>query len=249
MNNIQTELLDIFKVLEKIIIENNLSYFCSSGTCLGAIRHKGFIPWDDDMDIFMPRDDYETLIKITHKYTGEYFFGTPLDKDYLYPFMKFYSKKYPYVETRCKKKYRKYNYLYIDIFPLDYISDNNVKHNVRKSFILRKILFIKGTISKSKMLNLTKFILAPIIPIRVSSIKKKMNKLGVNTKTNTMMDICWGTKPFRSSYFENYIEVPFENIMVRVPQGYDGYLSAVYGDYMKLPEEKDRRSHELMKLE
>lgn len=249
MNELQEKLLRTLEHLIKFFNDNDINYFLSSGSCLGAIRHKGFIPWDDDIDIFIKRQDYEKLLNICYNYNGSDFCFSKIDSpSYPFPFLKFYNKEYPVVDKRMLKKFENI-FLYIDIFPIDYIDEKKIAKSLCKQKILKNLFFCKTIKShkKNKILVLGGRVLS--MPFSINYLKKKLNKLGASDKTSIMMDICWGTKPFSSEYFDDYLEVPFETLIVRVPKNFDGYLKAIYGDYMKLPAECDRKSHDLSKLD
>lgn len=118
MTEIQLKLLDMLKWFHEFCIENKLRYYALGGTMLGAIRHKGFIPWDDDIDVGMPREDYDKMIELViDKQDEKYRLEKPLqNKDFVYQYCKLYDTSTTLVEnTRYKTK----RGVYLDIFPLD----------------------------------------------------------------------------------------------------------------------------------
>jgi len=119
--------LDIFKAFLKVCKENDLRYFLAGGTLLGAVRHKGFIPWDDDMDVLMPRKDYDRFLEIGQSLLPpEYFLQTrQTDREYPCNFAKIRDSRTTFVEKSLKDRVINHG-VYIDIFPLDYFPQSPV---------------------------------------------------------------------------------------------------------------------------
>lgn len=242
---IQKELCDMLKYLVELLEKNKIKYFISSGTCLGTIRHKGFIPWDNDIDIFVPREEYYKISNLPVE--DKYEITNPYKKDYLCTYSKFVNKKIRLEDHDAIKKYSKQN-LFIDIFPLDYLPDNDKKRNrlVKNVYKLKILLSCKGTKGSTKKKDVLKKIYRILffwLPINV--LKKVINNSGVKYKTEHCMDLCWGKTPLLTKFFEDYEIKEFEGIPVRVPKMYHEYLTTIYGDYMKLPPVEKRVSHNI----
>ena len=123
MNEMQSKLLDMMKWFHGYCEENGLRYYALGGTALGAVRHGGFIPWDDDLDVGMPRADYDRMISLCKNGTGNtrYRIEAPgQNRDFIYPFCKAYDTETTLVENARIKAKRG---VYIDIFPLDGIGN------------------------------------------------------------------------------------------------------------------------------
>lgn len=247
MNFLQEKILSTLQELIKILDDNDISYFMSSGTCLGTVRHGGFIPWDDDADICIKREDYNKLLAYIKTYKSDRYAFSDIDSpNYPFPFLKFYDKNISIIEGGINKEYEK-TFIYVDIFPVDYISNNKL---IQKYTIL-KCLFYKALI-RVKIANVNK---NPIIKFvfkfiskfySLPKLKKKMNCLSTHKKTNFMMEIVWlnpGNKPFCSTHLDDFKIQKFENLNVKIPYNYDEYLTNMYGDYMKLPDVQDRDIH------
>lgn len=242
---IQKELCDMLRDLVAVLEKEKINYFISSGTCLGAIRHSGFIPWDNDIDIFVPRDEYYKISNLIM--ADKYEFVNPYKKGYLFTYSKFVNKNIILEDHDAIKKYSKQN-LFIDIFPLDYLPDEEKKRNklVRRVYKYKVLLSCKGTKGSTRKKDILKKMYRIIffwLPINV--LKKIINNSGVKYKTSHCMDLCWGVTPLKTEFFENYEIKEFEGIPVRVPKMYHEYLTTIYGDYMKLPPVEKRVSHNI----
>jgi lipopolysaccharide cholinephosphotransferase len=243
---------DVHNFCEK----HELKYSLAGGTLLGAIRHKGFIPWDDDIDIMMPRDDYEYLLRnindenknlISHHIKGK-------GKSF---FPRFYSKisliNSKLIEPRAEPFFEDIG-INIDIFPIDFIHD---EENVCRNRF-RKLLFFKRLymIDQSKLKRKNLFFKVIIATIRL--IKPLFDKFLLNNIDSCLKD----NNPYRKDGFaisigslyskkdifpkklyEEFKLVNFENKKFNSILNHELYLSQLYGNYMKLPGKEDRRVH------
>ena len=246
--------LDILKYVKKVCEENNLRYFLCGGTLLGAVRHKGFIPWDDDIDIALPRDDYLKLIKILddgHRYRSLSVYN---NEDYYYPFAKIVDTNtilendnlYPLKELG----------VYIDVFPIDGLPQKSKKINyhLTKLIILRKLLYLSRIRNcyKSRrgiILNLLVYVIwffSRMIGWRrwISIIEKLATKYEYNNSEKVGCVVAgYGKREIMNKeVFEEIIYLEFEGDFFSAPIGYDKYLTNLYGDYMQLPPENKRVS-------
>ena len=246
------KLLTILTKFIEICEEHNLSYFCACGTVIGAIRHKGYIPWDDDIDVYMPQEDYYKFLQIGCNYEG-YETISIHDSKHLATFAKFYDSN----TTLWELKQIPFVYgVYIDVFPLYTTSGD--KDAFFKSYTkLRKLQrkyqmaqfkpsfsdIISSVRNKNKKM-IIKNIVSLFVPSFMSGLYRK--EIIVFEKIVTEMENdgqyyasyygdYWRKELFEKKWFEEYVEVPFENISVRVCKGYEEYLGHLYGDYMKLP--------------
>lgn len=253
MNELQEHLLDMMKWLHTFCVENDIKYFANGGTALGAVRHNGFIPWDDDIDIMLPREDYEKLIsllsgKIVQKYTVE----TPYSpaKDYLYTYSKLYDTTTTLLEDVSVGLCRG---IYIDIFPLDGMGDSmeEVKCNFKK--VDRLNMFINSrTCNWRKGRKLYKnlaIVFAKLIPDFLVDNKKLVQKFDKIAKeipysSSKYVVNCSGDFRFKGiidkSILGEPVEHVFEDTKIFVPQNAVGYLEKVFGDWKRLPDEDKR---------
>ena len=249
--------VEILKEVRNFCDEHNLTYFLGGGTLLGAIRHKGYIPWDDDIDIMMPRADYEKLLtEFNETCNNQYkLISYKNTEDYYYIFAKVVNTQTILVEDNYKKI--KDLGIYIDIFPIDYLPDdeNETKKIMKQYRKMHKITSMYSvdkleevTKSKSKLI-MKKLILSVVNKKdRYKNLLQKMDSLASSYKdTNTVA--CVSGRYFEkeimpSTYIAETIYADFEGEKYKIPAGYDAYLTKHYGNYMELPpEEKRTKEH------
>ena len=253
-------LLRILKFFISFCDRNNLTYCCAAGTMLGAVRHHDIIPWDDDIDVFMPRKDYEKLLHIAPEMEDEGFRLISVHNCSSYAtFAKIYSKDTTLWEIESVP----FVYgIYIDVFPLDASSDTKVGFS--KKYRYFRNLFRKYQLSQIKF-NARRFFeylnegdkklamkefASLLIPSLLSGHFRKQiidfEKKASNTKGDHFVSYYgdyWDREYFDNKWFDSYIDMPFSDFTVKVPTGYHEYLTNVYGDYMKFPPVEKRVSH------
>lgn len=257
---IQEAELNILVEFDKFCKKNNLYYTLSGGTLLGAIRHKGFIPWDDDIDVMMPRPDFDRLVNGKDLDTSglpEYMhFASWKDKSLPFPFVKLLDGRTK-VDVDFYNPELNVNEIWIDVFPIDGNPDDEtqLRKIYKKSLRLRKILNIK--LAKSgEGKNLAKKLLKPMLIqlFKVIDIYKLCDKIDKLSKTYNFDDctkvggIVWGYGPqerIDKAQFLTGKEVQFENKTFYAPSNYHEYLTGLYKDYMQLPPEEKRVIHGL----
>ncbi len=257
---IQEAELNILKEFDKFCKKNDLYYTLSGGTLLGAIRHKGFIPWDDDIDVMMPRPDFERLLSGKDLDTSELpeymHFASWKDKSLPFPFIKLLDSRTK-VDVDFYNEKLNVNEIWIDVFPIDANPDDEkeLKKIYRKSLRLRKILNIK--LAKSgEGKNLIKRLLKPILillfkVINIYSLCDKIDRLSKKydfDKCSKVGGIVWGYGPQERIDKEKFLtkeDVQFEDATFSAPSNYHEYLTGLYKDYMQLPPEDKRVVHGL----
>lgn len=246
--------LEIFRQFIEICNENSLRYFVVGGTALGAVRHKGFIPWDDDIDVALPRGDYEKFLSIAQSsLPGNMFLQTYItDKNYPNPFAKLRRSDTAFIE-KSTSKIKMNHGVYIDIFPLDGYSRPGIKGKLFR--LKEKILkisvgsvFVSGNILKNKFRAIVKRAIARLLPDYRASVRRldTMYKKIPYEDAEIIVNFCgaWAEKEIMpKAYFGNGIEGEFEGIKVVLPAKTHEYLTALYGDYMTLPPEEERVGH------
>lgn len=244
----QLKLLEILVYFQDFCNEHNLRFWLAAGTCLGAVRHKGFIPWDDDLDVQMPREDYDKLVELWDKEADTNRFKCCVTT-------KDYSSRFPMATIRSTDTTCIYDHsvnddichgLKIDVEFLDGVPEGKIKRKF--------VLFCASIFALFR---------AQRVPVRSGSLKTKIasSLLKIFSSPRTQWFIsCWCEKQLKktkygsttmvrylgcrlhpSKEFERITLLDFEGYKMPVPESYDEMLRDSYGDYMQLPPEKDRK--------
>lgn len=252
--------LNILKQIHELCISQGFRYFLIGGTLLGAVRHKGFIPWDDDIDIGMPRSDYEKLIEYcSSNETPFKLVCNKTDHNYGYLFAKAVDKNTVLIEENANKDGAELG-IYVDIFPIDGLGDtyNEAIKNLNKTRFNRELLVAanwkKFFRSKTRPIYYEPIRLAFFFMSRMCSFRKLINKIesqyGVDgfDKFKHAGCVCGSYRNkeiVERSVYSEYIQLPFEDAYFNCPKDYDKYLKCIYGDYMKLPPKEKQVSHHM----
>lgn len=238
--------LDLLQKTAEFCEDHGLSYFLCGGTLIGAIRHKGYIPWDDDIDIAMPRPDYERFMQ-TFNRPGNYYQVVNLDTDpaYMYAFAKVYDNRTVFKELHYSGEVG----VNIDLFPVDGV---NEVAQIRKIMLLRKFLhtkranYYKRTVSKMVINTIGKLVLLPFSAHRIARwIDNEARKyaFGSLPQAGVIINPVGLGEMVDKSVFDSHVYEEFEGRKYRVPIGYDAWLKSIYGDYMQLPPVEHRVPH------
>lgn len=250
MNDIQKKLLEIAIEYIKVCDQLNLRYFAIGGTCLGAIRHNGFIPWDDDMDFGMPRKDYETFLKKAPLLLPNYLFVQTheSDKHYYYPFMKIRDSRTTAVEYELKN-FKINHGLWIDIFPMDGLPEekkDRSKMIFRSKQIFRRRYLSFYYTSKYWLSILKKIFVYFIFPLKSTAYYAEQREIQKYDFDNSKhFWFTWSNcllHNYETNWFSKYLLIRFENILIRVPFKFEDYLRDEYGDWKTLPPIDKRNS-------
>lgn len=253
--------IEIAKYFIGICEKYGLKYYILGGTLLGAVRHKGFIPWDDDMDFGMPRGDYEKLKKIMQKEnSNEYIYKNYTNSDIKTYFSRIESKKVQIIDQSAKKT--DYRNAWIDIFPLDGMPNNfllRIFHKYRLLFL--RLLLQYSQFSEIVNINLPNrpwyekiFVKLGLIikPEKYLDRNKIMDKLDRNLKKYSYDDSLYVVnfmgaykfkEMFKKEIYENDKLYDFENIKLNGPKDFDTVLKSLYGDYMTPPKDSEKNKH------
>ena len=258
LHNYEIEIMDDFV---RICDKYGFTYFLVGGTLLGAIRHKGFIPWDDDIDIAMPRTDYEKFLEIAHSEIDSKFMidNYKTNKECYLNFTKIRNKNTLFIQDFQGQSYNGPKGIWIDIFPLDNLNkENNLIEVIRIKIVrfLRSMAhYRQGFFLNKKYLWIKKVLGAifKIIPLNsIVRLQDKLMKKNSNKETEYMINIA-GAYNYkketmkRADYFPAR-ELQFEGKLYKVPNNYKRHLEKLYGNYMELPPEEKRVTHNPIKL-
>lgn len=249
--------LQILLAFSEYCEKEDLTYYLVGGTLLGAIRHKGFIPWDDDVDVGMPRKDFERLAKeFPELYKGRYELRCADRKNMIAPFAQIID-----TFTKVSSDYTtagRQPSLWIDIFPVDGLPDDmeKVAEIYKRMTFYRKLLEISkskyGT-GKTFFRRFVKLFLKPATClIGARRLTDKMNKIALTypyDQMNHVGIITYGMygvgERMEKAAFERKVEVEFENHKLPTFSCWDSYLKGIYGDYMTLPPVEKRKTHDM----
>lgn len=255
--------LEILKYIINICDQNNLTYYMIGGSLIGVLRHKGFIPWDDDIDIGMPRPDYEKFIEIfkSQKKVEYSILDNSSSPTWFFNFIQVVNTKINIcIETT---KNPRYSHPWVDVFPLDGLPDDKIK---RKKHI-NKVLYYRYLIQAAnidnqvdnnrdrplkerivlriiKYLNLWRLINSKKILLKMDKHLKKYDFYQSNYAGN-LLGRYREKEVVPTNYFGLPKQLPFENIKVNVPNNYHDLQTQLYGDYMTLPNKDKQVSHSI----
>lgn len=263
---IQSVSLEILKSVTDLCEELHLRYFLTYGTLIGAIRHKGFIPWDDDIDIMMPRKDYEELLSYFLAHNEDYphleLFNPETCSDYPYMISRFSDNRYR-LEVENEKPYG--IGIFIDVYPLDGLGDTlaDAIRFGRKGDILSTFCYQSTRLHYDPMtLTSGHKLLKAIAKMPVYCGAKFKGKNYFQRQINKLVRIPYDEAEyvgpvvwlvggeeniFPRKWFDELIDVPYKQYNFKAPKLYDQFLRKMYGNYMQLPPEKDRVGHHFYK--
>lgn len=253
LKHIQAVLLDVLTDFVNICEENNIEYYCDGGTVLGAIRHQGFIPWDDDIDVQMFREEYEKFYEIMK------------DGNEKYDLLSYETKGFYRFSPRLNLKHTSTGETWdinadftwglgLDIAILDNVPTNKIRRYIfiKKALFIKRVnlllfamtndIFFSKTAEKIGHFLKVVFKIAKIDQNFVKKIYGKLNSFPEGTEVGSLS--CSGTfYPFPRKIFSPPLKVKFETITINIPNDYDTYLKILYGDYMRIPPKEEREIH------
>lgn len=250
LRKLQIVEIDMLKELDRICRKNNINYIIDAGTLLGAVRHQGFIPWDDDIDVRMLREDYDKFCNICSTDLGEnYFLQTHItDPEYRWGYARILRKRTTYIRKGygCIKSQTG---IFIDIFPNDALPENPIKRrwSTVLSLLCRKILYSEvGMKNSKKFVHKFFFSILNLIPRKWAHTWRE-SMIYKNNRQETEKVRCYGwgspeeTLGFRKEWFTQTKDIVFEDLVVLAPENTHDFLVHSFGeDYMTPPPIEER---------
>ncbi|MBR3142946.1 MAG: LicD family protein [Clostridiales bacterium] len=249
--------LEVMKELHSYCVKHGLKYVLGYGTLLGAVRHQGFIPWDNDMDILMPRSDVEKLVELNKTEPIGHnirLFHYTTDKNYHYPIVRACNMKTIVQPTYLREQIDDMG-VWVDVFPLDGISRPKlIFQKPLRNFYLKMMnatMYVPESESGKKE-KLRSFIIRHM-PDKNHKYERHLSSVcawSKYEKAKTVCVICEEEPPFEKQLMdredvENPMLAPYEDAEFFIPRNADKYLTLQYGDYMQLPPEEDRMTHSI----
>lgn len=236
----------ILKVIHELCVKFNITYYIIGGTLLGAVRHKGFIPWDDDIDIAMYRKDFAKFEKIAKKHLPKEFFLQTYKTDKGYPqIMPKIRKNGTILENVSEVNLKMHKGVFVDIFMLDY--EKRYSKRIEKKSKIHRFLAYLLSVKKRKCSpkKINNFV-ASLVPTRFIMLlnnifvaSNKQNKFTMNYSSQYSIK----KQSFPSSYYGVPKLIKFDDLEVLAPSEYEKILASVYGNYMELPPVEKRGLH------
>ena len=255
MEPLQAKCLEMAEYFVQFCKENDLLCYLCGGGAIGTLRHKGFIPWDDDLDFFMPRKDYEKLAQLWPQKADSRYQLSKSNENYIDRNLFITIRD---TQTTCIKPYQQDldipHGLALDVLPLDYYPTNELSRKKQVIAALVYSLFCAQTIPEKhggimKLGSQALLALVPSKKLRYKIWKKAEVEMTKYTKEESdgITELCSGPyymkKKYPISSFEDALWLPFEETELPIPVGYDAYLKTAFGDYMTPPPVEKQVAH------
>ena len=249
IGEIHNRLLNIAKVFDNICRKHGISYYMLGGTMLGAIRHKGFIPWDDDMDFGVLRKDYERLKLILRTELPEQYKCCDYNNDKViqYPFIKISDIETCIQDTRVNLPLEDQIGINIDVFPLDNCELNSLRLKLIRCLCrMTTMIYVEST-TQSKKIHIIKKILRFLFPVSHRQMLNLMERIAQSLPSGSYIGNIYGRwrdkEIIPSCWYGNNIRYQFDSIELTGFLEYDKYLRRLYGNYMNFPQKELRKAH------
>ena len=243
LEHLQKVILIIVKDIDSLCRKHHIKYFLLGGSAIGAVRHKGFIPWDDDLDIVMDNENYEKFITACrNELDKEKYYVQEAFKDWPLGFTKIKLRGTYFQEPGQFVNSDNECGIFLDVFKMENASSSKIAR--RWQYLCAKYLLCYCLLERgwSDVTGMKKLMMITAYPVKISFIRKFLKRQVEKwNKKNTTHRLLW---PLRYRYkksfyhkdiFEDAIYVPFENITLPIPKEYDRWLSQIFGDYMTPP--------------
>ena len=243
--------LGVMDYIHNLCQKENINYSLAYGTLLGAVRHKGYIPWDDDVDISLKRDEYDKLYQAVLRDNDPIYKVASWENDarYPYPFYRVYDARTVYENNYIENDIDLG--ICVDVFPFDYYADVNKEMVKLDTYRRLSVYTLYGIYSKNAGLkNIIRYLLVLVFRLtRVKTWNKKMNLLSMQANDNDSIDYLMENKrtstKFEKTLLDKVMDSPFEDRTYKIPEAFHQILSAIYGDdFMEIPPVEKRVKHD-----
>lgn len=243
--------LGVMDYIHNLCQKENINYSLAYGTLLGAVRHKGYIPWDDDVDISLKRDEYDKLYQAVLRDNDPIYKVASWENDarYPYPFYRVYDARTVYENNYIENDIDLG--ICVDVFPFDYYADVNKEMVKLDTYRRLSVYTLYGIHSKNAGLkNIIRYLLVLVFRLtRVKTWNKKMNLLSMQANDNDFIDYLMENKrtstKFEKTLLDKVMDSPFEDRTYKIPEASHQILSAIYGDdFMEIPPVEKRVKHD-----
>ena len=243
--------LGVMDYIHNLCQKENINYSLAYGTLLGAVRHKGYIPWDDDVDISLKRDEYDKLYQAVLRDNDPIYKVASWENDarYPYPFYRVYDARTVYENNYIENDIDLG--ICVDVFPFDYYADVNKEMVKLDTYRRLSVYTLYGIHSKNAGLkNIIRYLLVLVFRLtRVKTWNKKMNLLSMQANDNDSIDYLMENKrtstKFEKTLLDKVMDSPFEDRIYKIPEASHQILSAIYGDdFMEIPPVEKRVKHD-----
>lgn len=242
----QAVLLELLIEFDRVCKNNNINYILFAGSALGAVRHKGFIPWDDDLDIALLREDYDRLMRIdSSEWNNAYYMQREFSDHWPLHFSKLRKNNTTCLEKYHPKDHQIHQGIYIDIFPIDNASDSGFMQRIQyyaSRIVIAKTQYARGYETNSILKKIV------MLGCRVLPLKPFHNLATLKGHRKTEMvhsffggSIRYHKGIFPRQWFTETVNMPFEDTVIPISKHYHDMLTKQYGDYMILPPEEERK--------
>lgn len=240
---------EILDVIHQVCTEHGLRYSLAYGTLIGAVRHKGFIPWDDDIDLMMPREDYEKLLTIWNEAApkGYILQNTRTDPDFTQNFTKIRKDHTTFLQGESEREKHYHKGIFVDIFPGDRVAPSKLGKNVQYIACAINLLYSRGHTSGSGgLIGKAESILLKAPKKKYATRRERAEKSIRRWNGNATLQyvfpstIAWSRQYYPANLFENMRTIEFSGKQYMCISDYDSILRLDYGDYMQLPPEEER---------
>lgn len=242
----QTVLLELLKEFDRVCKKHDIPYVLFAGSALGSVRHQGFIPWDDDLDVALLRDDYDRLMKLeATEWNEEYYLQREYSSHWPIHFSKLRKNRTTCLEKYHPKDSQIHQGIYIDVFPIDNACDGAFGRKLQ--FFASKIVVAKSVSKRGyethSLQKKAVMALARVLPLKPfhSVVTMRKRKMSVFVHSFFGGSISYAKGFLRRDWFTETVMLPFETMLVPVSKHYHELLTMQYGDYMTPPPEAERK--------